>query len=123
MEEFQELFAWHKGEFGQCFVGEHSINIQGLPPCYMTPRRLSYREEVEINWQIQTLVDLGKMHKSALKYTCKVTLPMKKDGSRRFCGDYHPLNHQTRQDSFPMTLIEDVLNQLGHSKWFSAFDL
>jgi hypothetical protein len=48
---------------------------------------------------------------------------MKKDGSQRFYGNYCPLNHQTRQDSFPMPLIEDVLNQSGHSEWFSALDL
>jgi hypothetical protein len=29
LEEFQEVFAWHKGELGQCFVGEHSIDTQG----------------------------------------------------------------------------------------------
>jgi putative transposase len=80
-------------------------------------------EEVEVNRQIQTLVDLGKMHKSASEYACRVTLPMTKDGSQRFCGDYCPLNHQTRRDSFPMPLIEDVLNKLGHSKWFLALDL
>ncbi len=95
------VFAWHKGELGQCFVGEHFIDIQGLPSCCMTPRRLSYWEEAEVNWQIQTLVDLGKMHKSALEYACRVTLPMKKYGSRRFCGNYHPLNHQTRRYFFP----------------------
>jgi hypothetical protein len=48
---------------------------------------------------------------------------MKKDGSQKICGDYHPLNHQTMRDCFPMPLIEDVLNQLKHSKWFLAFDL
>jgi hypothetical protein len=89
----------------------------------MTPQRLSFWEEAEVNRQIQTLVDLGKMRKSASKYVYKVTLPMKKDGSRRFCGDYRPLNHQIRRDSFPMPLIEDVLNQLRHSEWFSALDL
>ncbi len=35
----------------------------------------------KVNWQIQTLVDLGKMRKSASEYAYKVTLPMKKDGS------------------------------------------
>jgi putative transposase len=89
----------------------------------MTLGRLSYWKEAKVNQQIQTLVDLGKMHKSVSKYVCKVTLPMKKDGNRRFCGDYHPLNYQTRWDYFPMPMIEDVLNQLGHSKWFSTFDL
>jgi hypothetical protein len=50
----------------------------------MTPRKLSYWEEIKANRQIQALVDLGRMCKSASKYACKVTLPMKKDGSRKF---------------------------------------
>jgi putative transposase len=52
-----------------------------------------------------------------------VTLPVKKDGSRRFCGDYQALNAQTRHDSFPMPLVEDVIDQLGSSAWFTALDL
>ncbi len=48
---------------------------------------------------------------------------MKKDGSMRFCGDYRPLNAQTRRDMFPMPLVEDVIDQLGKSTWFTALDL
>jgi hypothetical protein len=50
----------------------------------MTLGRLSYWEEVEVNRQIQTLMDLGK---NSLEYTCSVTLLMKKDGNKRFYGD------------------------------------
>jgi hypothetical protein len=49
LEEFQEVFAWHKGELGQCSVGEHSIDTQGLPLCHMTLGWLSYWEEVKVN--------------------------------------------------------------------------
>jgi hypothetical protein len=52
-----------------------------------------------------------------------MTLPAKKDGSRHFCGDYRPLNAQTRRDMFPMPLVEDVIDQLGKSTWFTALDL
>jgi hypothetical protein len=58
----------------------------------MTLGRLAYWEETKVNKQIQALVDLGKMRKSALKYACNIILPIKKDGSRRFCGNYRPLN-------------------------------
>lgn len=47
----------------------------------MTPRWLSFWEKIEVNQQIQMLVDLGKMHKSASKYACRVILPIEKDGS------------------------------------------
>jgi len=73
--------------------------------------------------QIDVLVDLGKMKPSNSKYACRVTLPVKRDGSRRFYGDYRPLNLQTRRDSFPMPLVDDVISQMGKSAWFIALDL
>jgi hypothetical protein len=41
-DEFHEVFAWHKGELMQCSIEKHSIDTQGLPPCCVTPSRLSY---------------------------------------------------------------------------------
>jgi hypothetical protein len=43
---------------------------------------------------------------------------MKKDGNKRFYGDYWPLNTQTWRDAYPMPLIDDVLSQMGSIKWF-----
>jgi hypothetical protein len=86
------VFAWNKGELGCCTVGEHSIDTQGFPPCKVAPGRLSYWEEAEVKKQIDVLVELGKMKPSDSEYTCRVTLLVKKDGSRRLCGDYQPLN-------------------------------
>ncbi len=65
--------------------------------------------------QIDVLMDLGKMKPNNSKYACRVTLPVKKDGSRHFYGDYRPLHTQTRRNSFPMPLMDDVINQLGTS--------
>jgi hypothetical protein len=123
LEQYQDVFAWNKGELGCCNVGEHQIDTQRFPPCKVAPGRLLYWEEVEVNRQINVLVELGKMRPSNSAYTYRVTLPVKKDGSRRFCGDYRPLNLQTRRDSFPMPLVEDIISQLGKSAWFTALDL
>jgi hypothetical protein len=57
------------------------------------------------------------------KFACKVSLHVKRDGNKQFCGDYRPLNMQTRRDSFSMPLIDDVLSQMGNNQWFSALDL
>jgi hypothetical protein len=51
------------------------------------------------------------------QYACKVSLLVKKDGNRQFCGDYRPLNMHTRWDAFPMPLIDDVISQMGNSQW------
>jgi hypothetical protein len=57
------------------------------------------------------------------EYAYKVNLHVKKDGNGHFYGDYRPLNMQTKRDSFPMPLIDDVLSQMGNSQWFIALDL
>jgi len=64
------------------------VNTQGFPPCKASLGRLSYWEEAEVKRQINVLVKLGKMKPNSSKYACRVTLPVKKDGSRRFCGNY-----------------------------------
>ncbi len=123
LEQYQEVFAWNKGELGCCTIGEHCIDMQGFPPCRVSPGRLSYWEEAEVKRQIDVLVNLGKMRPSNSEYAYRVTLPVKKDGSGCFCGDYRPLNAQTCRDSFLMPLVEDVIDQLGNSSWFTALYL
>jgi hypothetical protein len=123
LERYHDVFAWNKGELGCCTVGEHVIDTQGFPPCRAASGRLSSWEEAEVKRQIDALVELGKMRHNNSEYACRVTLPVKKDGSKRFCGDYRPLNAQTRCDSFPMPLVKDVIDQLGSSAWFTALDL
>jgi hypothetical protein len=91
--------------------------------CHTTPGRLSYWEETEVNRQIQALIKFGKIKNSDSRYVCKVNLLIKRDGNKRLCGDYRPLNMQTKRDSFPMPLIDDVFSQMGSNQWFSALDL
>jgi hypothetical protein len=64
LEQYQDVFAWNKGELGFCTIKEHSINTQGFPPCRVAPGRLSYWEEAEVKRQINVLVELGKMRAS-----------------------------------------------------------
>jgi hypothetical protein len=123
LEKYKDIFAWNKGELGHCTISEHNIDTQGFPPCNASPGQLCFWEEAEVKRQIDILVDLGKMRPSNSEYACRVTLPVKKDGSRRFCGDYRPLNAQTRTDMFSMPLVEHVIDQLGKSIWFTALDL
>lgn len=47
----------------------------------------------------------------------------KRDGTHRFCVDYRQLSLVTKPDRFPLPRIEDLLDLLGQSAYFSTLDL
>ena len=47
----------------------------------------------------------------------------KKGGKLRFCVDYRQMNEVTRKDSYPIPRIDESLDLVRGSSWFSSLDL
>jgi len=47
----------------------------------------------------------------------------KKDEQKQLCVDYQQLNTITRQDSYSLSLIEELQDQLEKAKYFISLDL
>ncbi|GBL91854.1 Retrovirus-related Pol polyprotein from transposon 297 [Araneus ventricosus] len=72
---------------------------------------------------IKEMVDNGIIEESSGPWASPIVLVKKKDGSTRFPVDYRKLNEITIKDSYPLPRIDDTLDALNGSQWFSTLDL
>ncbi|GFV23667.1 transposon Tf2-9 polyprotein [Trichonephila clavipes] len=120
--------------FNPAMVVEDTVPKQTKPqrihlisdlPISLRPYKNSQQESKEIQTQIEELLKAGFIRPSHSPYAAPVTLAYKKDGGKRskLCIDYRKLNEITRKDSTPVPLIDFVIDNLTHNKFFSTLDL
>ena len=80
-------------------------------------------ELAEVKRQIEELMQKQFIRPSASPWGAPVLLAKKKDGKLRLCVDYRELNKLTVKNKYPLSRIDDLLDQLGGAKVFSKFDL
>lgn len=65
----------------------------------------------------------GVIKPSTSPWSSPVVLAPKKDGSLRFCIDYRKLNSMMEKDVYPLPRIDDILDTLGETHYFTSLDL
>ena len=121
--EYHQLFALTTAELGRTSFVTHTINTGNHPPIKQAPRRVPFSLRGTVDRLIDDMLNQGVITHSASTWASPVVLVAKKDGSTRFCVDYRKLNSITKQDVYPLPRIDDSLDLLAGTQYFTSLDL
>ena len=102
--------------------------IDDARPCAKKPFRTLGEREAALRAIIDKYVDRGWIQPSRSEWAAQafiVPKPMKPDGSKdwRLVIDYRYLNSQSRDDPFPLPLIENLIGYQAENRIWSILDL
>ena len=122
--EFRDIFALSDDEVGLTHLVEHHIDTGGAQPIKVRPRRLPLVQQEAAEQEVQTMLRTGIIEPCDSPWSAPVVMVPKKNSSRwRFCVDYRLLNNVTRKDCYPIPRVDETLDRVAGSPWFSSLDL
>jgi len=121
--EYADVFSKGELDLGETSLAAHQIDTSDARPMRPTLRRQPHHLLYKVDENVQNMLKAGVIEPSCSPWTSNLVVVAKKDGSLRFCVDYHKLNSVTRRDAYPLPGIDECLDALSGSRYFSAFDL
>ncbi|KAH3851362.1 hypothetical protein DPMN_093842 [Dreissena polymorpha] len=129
-EELMKILEVHKGIFstsetdiGSCDIMKHRIELIDKTPFKERYRRIPPSMIEEVRKHLENLLASGVIRRSKSPWASAVVICRKHSGALRMCVDYRKLNARTIKDSYAIPRIDDVLDCLHGSKYFSTLDM
>ena len=118
-----DIFAKNSTDLGSTKVATHTIKTGDSPPIKQAPRRVALHRQQVVKQEVKAMLEKNIIEPGDGPWSSPIVLVKKKDGTLRFCIDYRKLNEVTLKDAYPLPRIEDNLDTLSGSSWFSTLDL
>jgi hypothetical protein len=69
------------------------------------------------------LLEVRVIHPNIGPYSSLVVMVLNKEGTWHMCPSFWALNKFTIKDKFPIPIIDDLLDELHRTKFFTKLDL
>ena len=123
LEKNKDMFSNDDLDIGDIPDFQMPIHLVDQEPVSAAYRKIPPHLYNEVKNFIDDLVSNGWVRESCSSYSSPIVCVRKKCGGLRMCVDYRALNAKTVPDSQPIPRIQDILDSLGGSKWFSTLDM
>jgi hypothetical protein len=128
VEKNRDVFAFGLEEIGQFKLFEVELKLKSEQPIFERRRKHSLREWELVDERCRELEVAGIIEECNSDFAANSVIAAKKDPEgnwklSRFCTDLRAVNEQTAQDRYPMPLPEEVLEGVGHAKFYSTIDI
>ena len=123
LQDNLDVFATKDKPFGRTDLVKHRIVTETDVPIKQPVRRPPLHLRTEAKNEVQKMLENEIIEPSDSPWASPVVLVRKKDGSLRYCVDYRRLNSVTRKDSYPLPRIDESLDSLAQTEYFSTLDL
>lgn len=122
--EFNHIFYLEGDELTCTDAIQHNIPTTSNAPIHTKTYRYPEAHKAEVNQQITKMLNQNIIRPSNSPWNSPVwVVPKKQDASGkqkwRLVIDYRKLNEISIGDSYPLPKISEILDQLGHSKYFT----
>lgn len=123
LSEKAGVFSLDEWDVGLAQGVEHTIRLSDSRPFRERSRRLAPADIDDVRSHLQKLLAAGIIKESRSPYASPIVVARKKNGSIRMCIDYRTLNARTIPDQYTVPRIDEALDCLTGSRWFSVLDL
>ena len=120
---YSDIFGTQQSDLGRTDCIRHKIDTGNAAPIRQRTRRLAPHQHQEAKKLVEEMLHKDVIQPSSSPWAAPIVLVRKKHGSRRFCVDYRKINAITRKDAYPIPRVDDALDTLSGSQWFTTLDM
>lgn len=117
----------HEGIFAQggdaTPFAEHCIDVGDHSPIYVPPYKVPANKKPLLKAELERLLEENIIEECESPWGAPTVLVPKKDGGIRVCVDYRRLNAITKSDSYPMSRIDELLQEAKRTPYMTTLDL